>query len=105
VFELDIAQPNTTTSNGGFRAQTNDIEIIEGLMVVLPDNTTSASLSVGDSLVFPIQNTFTFLAPLRWVIKGQKRSLTYAPANATQGSVVLLWGHAAPALVPGVLHP
>lgn len=105
MFEYDSAPPNTTGSNGGFRAQTNDTEVIEGILVILPPNTTSATLLIGEQISLPIQNTYTLLTPLRWVVSGQRRNLTYAPANSTMGSTIVIWGHAAPRMVPGVLHP
>jgi len=107
ILETDTGDVNTTGSTGRFKAQTNDVEIIEGILVILPVGTTSATLTLGDApgLTLPIQDTVTLLSPLSWVVKGETRKLVYAPANATAGSFVAIWGKAAPALVPGVLHP
>ena len=108
VFEVDTTPPpaaaGAATSNSFFRAQTNDVEVIKGLLVITPEGTTSATLTVG-ALVIPVQGTTFLLSPLEWVIKDHNRSLAYtAPANAAIGSTVVLWGYAAPANMPGVLH-
>lgn len=105
IREIDAGLPGSTSSTPGFRAQTNDTEIIEGILVVLPVGTTTATLTLGQDYVIPIQNTTTLLSPLKLVVKGQDRKLVYSPSNATLGSFVALWGCAAPGLVPGILHP
>lgn len=105
IFEVDISPPNNVQSNGTFKAQTNDLEIIEGILVVTPVGTTSATLTLGDKPgPIPLQNTTTFLTHLSWPVFGETRQLTYAPANATTGAFVAIWGKAAPQLVPGTLH-
>lgn len=102
LLEYVLTDVTATQTLPNWRAQTNDLEIVRGILVVLPVGTTSATLALGDKLVIPIQNTMTCLSPLSWPIVGQKRQLTYAPAGQ---AMALVWADPAPNLVPGVLHP
>lgn len=73
---------------------------LEGIMVILPVNTTSATLVIGTT-TYPIQNTNTVFAPLRILVDNPTRSLTWAPASATVQPLVKLWGTAAPSMYGG----
>ena len=103
IFEFDQSQPNTTQSNTGFRAQTNDTEVIEGVFITLPSNNSTGTLTLGDIQV-PLVGQVTFLRGLKWVIRSQTRTVTCSNPSASQGIQTIIWGHAAPGLVPGVLH-
>ena len=106
IFEEFTGQ--TPPTGGGvvidtFAAQTNSLEIITGVLVIVPIGTTAATFTLGERDI-PVQDTSMLLAPCQFKTMNQTRKLVYtAPANATLRAYICCWGFIGRSQAPGRL--
>lgn len=94
IGEKAVADLNATTLK--WSPKLFDSWYLQGILVILPVGTTSATLVIGHNS-YPIQNTETIFSPLSILVTDPTRSLTWSPASSTVQTTVELWGIAAAA--------